>query len=124
MVVNRVDNQVLCTCFGKGRQHDFKLLKSSRIRFSAEANVLADSGYQGLERLHKKTELAEKKGCKKVLSKADTGSKQGLSSRRILVAHVIGSLKGFRILSERYRNCRKRFGLCFNRIAAIYNFEL
>ena len=34
------------------------------------------------------------------------------------------SLKVFRILSERYRNRRKRFGLRFNLIAGLYNFEL
>jgi hypothetical protein len=28
------------------------------------------------------------------------------------------------IVSERYRNRRKRFGLRFNLIAGIYNFEL
>ncbi|HEY9907692.1 MAG TPA: IS5/IS1182 family transposase, partial [Thermosynechococcaceae cyanobacterium] len=33
-------------------------------------------------------------------------------------------LKIFRILSERYRNRRRRFGLRFNLIAGIYNFEL
>jgi hypothetical protein len=33
-------------------------------------------------------------------------------------------LKVFRILSDRYRNRRKRFGLRFNLIAAIYNLEL
>jgi hypothetical protein len=33
-------------------------------------------------------------------------------------------LKIFRILSERYRNRRKRFGLRFNLIAAIYYMEL
>jgi exonuclease III len=30
----------------------------------------------------------------------------------------------FHIISYRYRNRRKRFGLRFNLIAAIYNFEL
>ena len=33
-------------------------------------------------------------------------------------------LKPFRIISETYRNRRKRFGLRFNLIACIYNFEL
>ena len=33
-------------------------------------------------------------------------------------------IKIFRILSERYRNRRKRFGLRFNLIAVIYNSEL
>lgn len=33
-------------------------------------------------------------------------------------------LKIFRILAERYRNRRRRFGLRFNLIAGIYNYEL
>lgn len=40
------------------------------------------------------------------------------------IEHVIRRLKVFRILTERYRNRRKRFGLRFNLIAAIYNREL
>jgi len=38
--------------------------------------------------------------------------------------HIIRSLKVFRILAERYRNRRRRFGLRFNLIAALYNHEL
>lgn len=38
--------------------------------------------------------------------------------------HVIGRLKRFRILSERYRNHRKRFALRFSLIAGICNFDL
>ncbi|HEY2811248.1 MAG TPA: IS5/IS1182 family transposase, partial [Rhabdochlamydiaceae bacterium] len=38
--------------------------------------------------------------------------------------NVIGSLKRFKILSDRYRNRRKRFTLRFNLIAGIYNLEL
>jgi hypothetical protein len=38
--------------------------------------------------------------------------------------HSTGFVKRFRILSERYRNRRKRFGLRFNLIAAICNFDL
>lgn len=38
--------------------------------------------------------------------------------------NVIGSLKRFKILSDRYRNRRKRFGLRFNLIAGIYNFKV
>ena len=48
----------------------------------------------------------------------------GLSSERVINENVIGMLKRFKIISERYRNRRKRFGLRFNLIAAIYNMEL
>ena len=43
---------------------------------------------------------------------------------RVVAEHVNRRLKIFRILAERYRNRRKRFGLRFNLIAAILNFEL
>ncbi len=45
-----------------------------------------------------------------------------VSSQSIYVEHVIGKLKVFRILSERYRNRRKRFGLRFNLIVAIIEY--
>jgi hypothetical protein len=38
--------------------------------------------------------------------------------------HVNRRMKIFRILAERYRNRRKRYGLRFNLIAAIINLEL
>ncbi|MBS4170054.1 hypothetical protein NEOC95_000773 [Neochlamydia sp. AcF95] len=37
---------------------------------------------------------------------------------------MIGLLKRFKIIADRYRNRRKRFALRFNLIAAIYNWEL
>jgi hypothetical protein len=46
-----------------------------------------------------------------------------LARQRISCEHVIGRLKVFRILSDRYRNRRKRFKLRFNLISAIYNLE-
>lgn len=40
---------------------------------------------------------------------------------RVVIEHINRQLKTFRILSERYRNRRKRFGLRINLIAAIVN---
>jgi len=48
---------------------------------------------------------------------------RALSKRRIMIENIIRKLKIFRILSERYRNRRQRFGLHFILIAAIYNQE-
>jgi hypothetical protein len=47
-----------------------------------------------------------------------------LAKERVVNEWVIGILKRFRILAERYRNRRKRFQLRFSLIAGIYNFEL
>ena len=58
------------------------------------------------------------------LSDADRYYNQQIAQVRILVEHVNRKLKVFRILSERYRNRRKRFGLRFNLIAGLLNYEL
>ena len=46
-----------------------------------------------------------------------------LNSRRVVVEHAIRWLKVFRLLGERYRNRRKRFGLRVNLIAALANLQ-
>jgi len=46
-----------------------------------------------------------------------------ISRQRILVEHTICFVKRFRILSERYRNRRKRFALRFSLIAGFCNFD-
>ncbi|KJV76948.1 IS5 family transposase ISOt6 [Orientia tsutsugamushi] len=38
--------------------------------------------------------------------------------------NVICMQKRFKIIADKYRNRRKRFGLRFNLISGIYNFEL
>jgi transposase len=85
---------------------------------------LADSGYQGLTEVHANSKTPAKKSKLHPLSKEQKASNRALSQKRILVENIIRRLKIFRILSERYRNRRKRFGLRFNLIAAICNMEL
>lgn len=55
------------------------------------------------------------------LTKEQKASSRRLSHEGILFENVIRRLKIFRIMSERYRNRRKRFALRFNLIAAIHN---
>ena len=85
---------------------------------------MADTGYQGINKIVKNSETPNKKSKNKELTREQKKENKELSSKRILVENVIGSLKRFRILSERYRNRRKRFGLRFNLISGVYNFEL
>jgi len=66
-----------------------------------------------------------KKTKKKPLSKEDKKKNLQLcSDERALNENVIGMIKRFKIISDRYRNRRKRFGLRFNLLEGIYNFEL
>jgi hypothetical protein len=75
-------------------------------------------------KLHQNSALPKKKTKKNPLTKEDKKKNRELSSERVLNENVIGMIKRFKIVSDRYRNRRKRFGLRFNLIAGIYNFEV
>jgi hypothetical protein len=104
--------------------HDFRLFKHSQTRINPAIVLLADKGYQGILKLHRNSQTPKKKPRGKKLSKADRQSNRQLAQRRVIIEQVNRRLKIFRILSERYRNRRKRFGLRFNLIAGLYNYEL
>ena len=86
--------------------------------------ILTDTGYQGLLKLHKNSEMPKKRSKKNPLTQADKKKNRALSRERVPNENVIGMLKRFKIISDKYRNRRKRFGLRFNLIAAIYNAEI
>ena len=122
--MDKRSKKVICTDFSNGKKHDFQLFKESKTKIHRDITVLADSGYQGLEKIHDKAKTPRKKSKKKPLTKADKENNRQLAKDRILNENVIGSLKRFKILSDRYRNRRKRFAIRFNLISGIYNLEL
>jgi len=70
-------------------------------------------------KLHGNCELPKKRTKKSPLSAEDKHGNRELSGARARNEHAIGLVRRFRILAERYRNRRRRFGL----IAEICNFE-
>ena len=116
--------RILATDFCSGSEHDFQLFKSSGFAISLDTFILADASYQGLAELHPNSQTPAKKSKLHPLSKEKKVYNRALSQKRILIKNTIRRLEIFQILSERYRNRRKRFGLRFNLIAAICNMEL
>jgi hypothetical protein len=86
--------------------------------------VISDTGYQGIQKLHQNSKLPKKRSKKNPLSQQDKKNNQRISSERVLNENVIGMLKRFKIIADKYRNRRKRFGLRFNLIAGLYNWEI
>jgi IS5 family transposase len=84
----------------------------------------ADSGYQGIKELHPNSELPVKSSKKHPLTKEQKKENRRLSRSRVFIENVNRVLKVFKILSERYRNRRKKFGLRLNLIAGISNLHL
>ena len=124
VVVCKKSAKVLCTHFSHGKRHDFALYKQSRFKVHPDTQLLADSGYPGLQKEHANSRTPTKRRKKKPLSKEAKLQNRQLSSDRVLNENVIGKIKRFKIVCDRYRNRRKRFGLRFNLIAGIYNYEL
>jgi transposase len=130
VIVNKKTEEILATHFCKGDKQDFQLFsewmqaKDSRSALSRSTCKLADAGYQGLVQMHENSRTPAKKTELHSLTKDQKASNRALSRQRIRVENIICGLKVFRILSERYRNRRKRFAIRFNLIAAICNLEL
>ena len=124
MIVNGASRQVICTAHGRGPAHDFALYRRSKTESHESLQLLGDGGYQGLQKLHSKSRTPHKKPRKSELSDEQKARNRESASRRVVVEHIIRSLKIFRILAERYRNRRRRFSLRFNLIAGLYNYEL
>jgi hypothetical protein len=120
LVVNKATLEIISLDFSKWKTHDFKLLKESKLKIKEEIVKQMDSWYQWVQNEFINTEIPKKW---KDLTKEEKEENKKLSSSRIFVEHVIWKLKIFKILSEKYRNRRKRFSLRWNLIAWIYNFE-
>jgi len=110
-----------------GKAHDGTIFKKT-TPINPCILVLGDSGYRGIQKVHENTLLPirhkedigklseEEKANRKVKNKM-------ISSIRMKIEHVIGRIKKFKIIAEKYRNRLKRLLLRFNLICGIVNFE-
>ena len=103
--------------------HDFKLYKQSRLPLPKMLKVCVDTGYLGITTFHENSEIPKKKSKLNPLSKEDKLENKKKSSKRIPIEHINAKIKAFKIVAHKYRNRRKRFGLRFNLICALINFD-
>ena len=105
-----------------GKTHDFKIRKESdKIPIGVE--VLADSGYQGIHKLHKNSTLPHKRKRTQALTHEQKSHNKKLASKRIIVEHVFAQLKKFKILGSIYRNHKRKLHLRFNIISGMHNLK-
>ena len=119
---------ILCTEKFNGKAHDGTIFKST-TRLNPEIMLFADSGYRGIQKVHSKTQIPirHKEDIAK-LSEAGQMlykmSNKAIASIRMKVEHIIGRIKRFKIVAEKYRNRLKRMLLRFNLVCGIVNYEL
>ena len=93
------------------------------MRVRPQTILETDTGFQGIARLHANSVLPKKRTKKHPLSQEEKRRNRTISSDRVLVENLIGFIKRFKIIADRYRNRRKRFCLRFNLICGICNFD-
>ena len=122
-IVIREDGKILSVSKShKGRVHDFKIRKEEKL-LPKESLKLADSGYQGWQKLQSNVMIPYKKSRKRPLTKEQKDHNRKLASIRMKVEHKIREIKVFKIMSEVYRNFQNKYNLRFNIIAGMINFK-
>lgn len=104
LLINAQTQEILRMDTEKGHMHDFALYKKSHIVLDENTKLLADSGYQGIQKLHANSETPVKASRWHSLTDAEKSFNRDLGSRRIVIEHVNARLKRFGILAGRFRN--------------------
>ena len=115
--------RILSLAFSEGKKHDFRLYKESTRLPDPDVHMLADSGYQGIDKIHQNSETPIKKPKGGHLGPDDKEFNKTLSSIRITVEHVNAWLKRFAIVGGKYRNKRSDYWKPMLLIAGFYNYR-
>ena len=103
-------------CSTTGKTHDKKDYQNKKFIIPPKLRMKGDLGYQGTS-----IEVPIKKKKKQKLTKEQKAFNRQHSSERIVVEHVFGKMKIFKVLSDRFRNPLKSHNLIFKNIAGIHN---
>ena len=124
MIINGETLEIIAVAEAKGSVHDFELFKRSKTKIAAHINSCNDTGYLGIDNLHANSTLPKKSSKLHKLTALEKLKNHIISSARIVIEHVNGALKRFKILANRYRNKQKKHALRFTLIAELYNANL
>lgn len=124
LVTNKDSREILSSFCAKGKSHDFDIFKKSKTKLPKPTNLLADSGYQGIEKLHQNASIPLKKPKGGSLTAEQKTYNRIVARKRVFCEGIFGLIKRSKIFSTPYRNRRNRFVLRFNLACAIHNLEL
>lgn len=123
IVFDVIKCKIISFYISNGKTHDFKILKESNPHFNELIKGLADSGYQGIEKILPAIEIPYKKPRGGKLTNAEKEFNHILGSIRIGIEHVNAWLKRFRILKDRYRGRLKDMWKVVLFVCAVFNIE-
>lgn len=124
MVINRETEDIVCVATYNGKAHDRTIFRET-LNINPDIQVLADSGYRGIQKDHANSlfPLRHKEDKARMSDAERHRYNKAISTPRMKIEHIIGRIKTFKILSERYRNHRKQFALRFSLVCGIVNYQ-
>lgn len=90
---------------------------------ACETKLLADSGYQGMAKLHEQSLTSFKKPRGSQLLNLCKQANQYLAKFRIMVEHKIGLIKSFKIVAHKYCDRHQCYSLRMKLFAGVVNFK-
>ncbi len=114
---------MLVVVCGKGRTHDFTLLKRARLRILNSLKKYADSGYQGLLKLYANSLTPIKNPRHRDLTSDEKRDNRELAKIRIVIEHVNRRCKIFRSVKATYRGKHKHYQKTWSVVAALVNLR-
>jgi hypothetical protein len=127
VVIDRQSHLIISTCLFNGNAHNGTIFRAT-TPVHPDIVILCGSGYRGLQKYHRNTlmPIRHKEDIAR-LSESEKASRKernkAISSVRMKVEHIIGRVKNFKIVAEKYRNKIKRLIMRFNLICGIINYE-
>jgi hypothetical protein len=115
--------QILVVVCGKGRIHDFDLLKQAHLRILSTIEKYGDAGYQGLAKLFANGFTPIKKPQGRELTADEKAYNRALTRLRISIEHVNRRCKIFRSVKETYRGKHRQYQKTWTVVAALVNIR-
>ena len=127
LIIDRQTELIVCTELFNGKAHDLTIFKQT-TKVSPSILIIGDSGYRGMQKVHRNSMLPvrhkadiDKLTEQQKLTRKATNKK--IAGVRMKIEHIIGRIKRFKIVAEKYRNRLRRLLLRFNLACGIVNFE-
>jgi hypothetical protein len=97
---------LVLTATKKGKTHDKKIQEEEDfiLGIPEKIEVLADSGFQGLQKEYENIHLPKKKPRGGELTKEEKAKNTELAKERVVVENAIGGVKRYNAVSDIYRN--------------------
>ena len=117
-------NKILAIRFGRWKEHDFKILKKSKIKINEESKIIGDTGYEGITKIYKNWISPNKKKKWKYLSSKEKKENKKIAKKRIYIEHINRKCKIFKMLKDVYRGKHKNYSIAWTLVSALVNLLL